>query len=279
MMTRLGIQRILGAIWLFDGLLQLRPAMFTTGFLRVNVASNIFPGQLPWINHVVRWEISLAHPVWLFNLMIIILQVGIGTALLLNWKLRWILSISIGWGLLVWLFGEGLGNILAHQWSLSVGAPGAALLYVLIAVIVWPVKDSPKPFHRWSQSIAVTASAIGWLLSAFEAWVYPVATTGFGGVEAKLFSIACLLAAILLLLRPTRTIGAVALLLLALTAWIFMQEAGMFWLTYATDINSGGLWALLALSILQSRTTPNNHKKLSQESLPVISLFSRRQTG
>jgi hypothetical protein len=45
---------------------------------------------------------------------------------------------SFGWALGVWWIGEGLGGLFTGHASPLTGAPGAALLYVLTGLIVWP---------------------------------------------------------------------------------------------------------------------------------------------
>jgi hypothetical protein len=45
---------------------------------------------------------------------------------------------TAGWALAVWWFGEGAGGILTGSASPLTGAPGAALLYVYLAALLWP---------------------------------------------------------------------------------------------------------------------------------------------
>jgi hypothetical protein len=44
----------------------------------------------------------------------------------------------IAWSLGVWWFGEGLGMVLTGDTSPVNGAPGAVILYALLAVLLWP---------------------------------------------------------------------------------------------------------------------------------------------
>jgi len=63
----------------------------------------------------------------------------------------------------VWI-GEGFGGLFAGSADPLTGAPGAAILYVFLAVLVWP---SAAP--RSGRSVAVTrwlgpvASRVGWV--------------------------------------------------------------------------------------------------------------------
>ena len=56
------------------------------------------------------------------------------------------LAASVAWALAVWWLGEGLGGLLAGTASPVNGAPGAVLLYALLAVLLWPA-DRDAPGH------------------------------------------------------------------------------------------------------------------------------------
>ena len=67
------------------------------------------------------------------------IQVGIGILLLVASRGR--LSqlagvVSVGWGLVVWVFGEAFGGIFGSGLSWLFGAPGAVLLYVVAGVLI-----------------------------------------------------------------------------------------------------------------------------------------------
>ena len=68
------------------------------------------------------------------------LQVAIGVGLI--WgrgrTVDWARGISVLWALGVWTIGEGVGGMFMGGTSLLTGAPGAALLYAVIAVVIWP---------------------------------------------------------------------------------------------------------------------------------------------
>ena len=53
--------------------------------------------------------------------------------------MRAALAGSIAWALAVWWFGEGLGGVLSGSASPLTGAPGAVILYALLAVLAWPL--------------------------------------------------------------------------------------------------------------------------------------------
>ncbi|HTX00246.1 MAG TPA: SCO family protein, partial [Acidimicrobiales bacterium] len=66
-------------------------------------------------------------------------QVGIGLWLLVAPRGRWSQVagiVSVGWGLVVWVFGEAFGEIFAPGLTFLFGAPGAVLFYCLAGGLV-----------------------------------------------------------------------------------------------------------------------------------------------
>jgi cytochrome oxidase Cu insertion factor (SCO1/SenC/PrrC family) len=130
-----------GVLWLVDGVLQMQPAM-PLG-LPANVTGPAADGAPGWVRHVVdfggqAWSYhpvaAAASAVWI--------QIGIGIWLLTAARGRWSQLgglASLGWGLVVWIFGEAFGGLLTPGLSWLFGAPGAALLYAVAgALIVLP---------------------------------------------------------------------------------------------------------------------------------------------
>jgi cytochrome oxidase Cu insertion factor (SCO1/SenC/PrrC family) len=139
-----------GNLWLFDGILQAQPQMpvgLPSQGLEPAAASSPV-----WVQHLVNWSGTSwsYHPVQMAAAAVWI-QVGIGLWLLV--APRGTLSrlaglASVGWGLVVWVFGESLGGILAPGLSWLTGAPGSALLYVVAgALLALPERAwrSPRP--------------------------------------------------------------------------------------------------------------------------------------
>jgi len=54
------------------------------------------------------------------------------------------LATSMVWSLGVWWIGEGFGGVFSGQANPVTGAPGAVILYGLLAVLLWPA-DRPGP--------------------------------------------------------------------------------------------------------------------------------------
>jgi hypothetical protein len=138
--TRRGVQIALGLLWLLDGLLQLQPLMFTHEFAS-QVIAPAAQGQPGFVSGPMQLFINLfsAQPA-LFNSFAAIIQLGIGVLILSKRTVKWGLIASVVWGLFVWYIGEGLGGVASGQTMILMGAPGAALIYALLALGVMPRK-------------------------------------------------------------------------------------------------------------------------------------------
>jgi cytochrome oxidase Cu insertion factor (SCO1/SenC/PrrC family) len=127
-----------GLIWIFDGILQAQPAMplgLTSQVIQPSVASS--PG---WVKHLVNWGATpwTYHPIPVAASAVWI-QVGIGLWLLVGGQGRWGrlgALASVGWGLIVWAFGESFGGIFAPGLTWLFGAPGAVLFYCAAGVLL-----------------------------------------------------------------------------------------------------------------------------------------------
>ena len=63
--------------------------------------------------------------------------------------MRLALAASIAWSIGVWWFGEGFGGVLSGAASPLNGAPGAVILYALLAVLLWPAdREAGRPSPR-----------------------------------------------------------------------------------------------------------------------------------
>jgi hypothetical protein len=141
-------QIALGLLWLLDGFLQLQPQMFGSHFVSgvIDPAARGQPLFVVGPMHLLA-HIFLFHPA-IFNSLAAMTQLALG-ALILNKRTTKIgLISSIGWGLFVWSIGEGYGGIFSGHSLLLMGAPGAALIYVILALAVMPRKShrtAPRP--------------------------------------------------------------------------------------------------------------------------------------
>jgi hypothetical protein len=142
--TRRGIQLSLGLLWLLDGVLQLQHQMFTASFAN-NVIAPVAQGQPIIVSGPIHSavHILLMHPA-LFNTCFALIQLSLGALILWKRTSRSALITSVFWALLVWYLGEGLGGILSGHALLLMGAPGAAVIYGILAIGTLTLDDK-KP--------------------------------------------------------------------------------------------------------------------------------------
>ncbi len=127
-----------GIIWVFDGLLQAQPRMaagLPSAAIEPAAASSPH-----WVQHLVNWAATSwsYHPIQA-GAAAVWIQVGIGGWLIAASSPR--LSrlaglVSVGWGLVVWVFGEAFGGIFAPGLTFLFGAPGAVAFYCAAGVLV-----------------------------------------------------------------------------------------------------------------------------------------------
>jgi hypothetical protein len=129
---------VLGLLWLLDGLLQLEAPNFARDFPLGDLAQSVM-GAPAWENRAIFSGINpfVAHwPSW--NLASALLQATIGIALILGYRVRWALFVSVVWSAAIWLLGEGLGMLPTGFAMALFGAPGAAVMYGVLAGLAWP---------------------------------------------------------------------------------------------------------------------------------------------
>lgn len=288
--NRRHIQIVLGLLWVLDGALQLQPFMFTTGFARQVIGPSAL-GQPAFVADPVRWasELIAAHPA-LIDSGFAAAQLAIGAGLLIRPTVRLALAASVGWAVGVWYFGEGLGGTAGGNASLLTGAPGAALIYAVLAVVAWPTRTSSTPVETNAnalrpRSLAVGAWVLLWVgggvLQALPGQSTPGAIArslsgaaqgapgwlagwdraaagwaGHAGTGLVVGMIALDAAIAFLALRAGRlrwiggTLGAVA----ALVMWVLGQGMGQIYSGQATDPNAGVLLIVLAVAVVSARS-------------------------
>jgi hypothetical protein len=136
----------LGAIWIIDGLLQLQPAQFTSGFA-VGIEMNAMaqPSAIAHLELAFGRLTSLAPASW--TVLIAMTQLILGASMLVGRTRRQALLASIPWAIAVWVLGEGLGGIATGFAILPTGAPGAALAYAVLACLLLRDGDSTDPIR------------------------------------------------------------------------------------------------------------------------------------
>jgi cytochrome oxidase Cu insertion factor (SCO1/SenC/PrrC family) len=127
-----------GLLWLLDGILQAQPQMaagLPSGVIEPSTA-----GSPVWLQHLVNW----AGTAWSYHPVqdaaaTVWIQAGIGVWLIVARKgpLSRLAGLAgLAWGLVVWVFGESLGSILAPGLSWLTGAPGGAVIYAVAGALI-----------------------------------------------------------------------------------------------------------------------------------------------
>jgi hypothetical protein len=144
LLSRKSLQRVLGMLWLIDGLLQLQPQMFTMNMVN-SIMKPMLQGQPGLVEPSLQFIVTQTTlHLTEVNLLIVIVQVCLGLGFLLlpdRWVKAFVFA-SIVWAFIVWYGGEGMSMLLTGQASILTGAPGAVLLYPLLGLAVLPRKQS-----------------------------------------------------------------------------------------------------------------------------------------
>jgi len=284
------LQLTLAGIWLLDGVLQYQAFMFSKGFS--DMLADTASGNPGVVARPISWDATLVeHHLELANAIFATIQVLLGIGIAWRPTVRVALAASVAWALGVWWFGEGFGMVLTGDVSPVTGAPGAAILYALLAVLLWPSDRgspaSPAPFTAARAVGAPVARALwlvlwlslayfallpgnrapqalngmiagmesgepGWLTALDRAAVSLVAHQGLAASIALAIALVIIAVGVYL---PAPAARATLVLAIAVAAviWVFGEAFGAIIAGGATDPNSGPLLALLALAYWPAR--------------------------
>jgi cytochrome oxidase Cu insertion factor (SCO1/SenC/PrrC family) len=277
-----------GLLWVVDGILQAQPKMaigLPSQVIQPSAASSPH-----WVQQVVNW----AGTTWSYHPMqagaaAVWIQVGIGIWMLAAPRGSWsrLAGLAgVGWGLVVWVFGESFGGVFAPGLTWLFGAPGAVLIYVVAGALIalperlwhdprlgqailagtglflivmavlqaWPGRGfwqgishgQPGTLAGMTHDMAQTPQP-GWL----SAWVR--AFTGFDeahGFAVNLFAVVALALIGTAFLTSRRRLvrpAVAAFTVLCLADWVLIEDFGFFG-GLGTDPNSMIPFALLAVS-------------------------------
>lgn len=293
--TRRHLQVSLGFLWLLDGALQCQPVMFGREFARriLAPAGAGLPGALAEPFHLAV-RIVAAQPA-LSNGVFALIQILLGVGLLTRRCTRVALVGSIGWAFSVWIVGEGLGGLGTGS-TLLTGAPGAALLYAVIAVLAWPERQGDGRPSR----LALSAWCALWLLGAGLQLIHgnnssTSLTTMLRSAQvnaprwiaridrhivrlhvpawtvAGVIAIYVLVAIWSLVPGRVRQLSIGVGVSLALLGWLLFQGLGDFTSGSSTDPNSGPLIVLLALAVVGAYSR-DVHQQSYNASAPGVPL-------
>jgi hypothetical protein len=165
--ARRALQLALAALWLLDGVLQYQSFMFTRAFGQMIGATasgnpSAVAAPITWNAHLVE------HHIMLLNALFATVQLLLGLGIAWRPTVRLALAASIVWSPGVWWFGEGLGGVLSGAADPVNGAPGAVIIYALLAVLLWPadrlvVSGAPAPFVA-ARAVGAPAARALWLV-------------------------------------------------------------------------------------------------------------------
>ncbi len=274
--TRRQLQISLAVLWFLDGALQCQPSMFTSRFATATLipASHGLTGPVAAPLHLaldlVSWHPALA------NAGFVLTQFLLGLGLLVRRFSRVALGASVVWAVMVWAIGEGFGGVFSGATLLS-GAPGAALLYAVVALLAWPndVGDSDVAPPWWTlrawcalwlcgaglqlvgannsaMSFTMTlrgaaSSAPSWI-SSFDRHLAGLRFPAWSG--AAVVALEVLVALWALVPGWTRRLSLVLGSLVALASWLLVEGLGDLTSGQSTDPNTGPLIVLLAVAAI-----------------------------
>jgi hypothetical protein len=281
------LQLVLAGIWLLDGVLQYQAFMFSKGFS--DMLAGTASGNPRVVASPITWDATLVqHHLVPLNAIFATIQLLIGIGIAWRPTIRVALAASIAWSLGVWWFGEGLGMVLTGDVSPANGAPGAVILYALLAVLLWPAdRPAPAPFvaaravgapvaralwlvlwlslayfallpgNRAPQALhdmiaGMTDGEPGWLAALDRGAASLVAHQGLAASIVLAVALVIVAAGVYLPVPAARGTLVLAIVLAALI-WVFGEAFGEIMTGGATDPNSGPLLTLLALAYWPAR--------------------------
>ncbi|HUA94975.1 MAG TPA: SCO family protein [Acidimicrobiales bacterium] len=160
-----------GLLWVVDGLLQLQSGMVLG--MPTTVLRPAATGSPAWVHHLVGTGATIwsNHPIQAAASAVWI-QLGIGVMLLVAPRGRWSRAaglISVGWALVVWVFGEAFGAIFAPGLTWAFGAPGAALFYAVAGGLV-ALPDRAWRGPRLGRVVCAVMGAFFLGMAVLQAW-------------------------------------------------------------------------------------------------------------
>jgi hypothetical protein len=276
------LQLALAGIWLLDGVLQYQAFMFTKGFGQM--LGGTASGNPGVIASPISWDATLVeHHTVLLNTLFATIQLLLGIGIAWRPTLRLALAASIAWSVGVWWLGEGLGGVLNGGASPVNGAPGAVILYALLAVLLWPAdRRTPAPFTA-ARAVGAPVARVLWLVlwlslawfallpgnrapqalngmiagmgGGEPGWVAAIDRNAASLVAHQGLAASVVLAAALVIIAagvflppPAARAALVLAIVVSAVIWVVGQAFGEIMAGGATDPNSGPLLALLALT-------------------------------
>ena len=284
------LQLVLAGIWLLDGVLQFQPVMFTKDFAQMMIYPTI-AGNPTVIASPMNWAhtIILNHPIGT-NTAFASIQLALGLAIAYRPTAKLGLAASIPWSVAVWWFGEGLGGVLNGGADPLTGAPGAVILYALLAVLLWPADESAAAPFEAARFVGAHAARALWLVlwGSFVYFTFASGNDAPGALNGQITDLvegepgwlasimnhaanltdgrdlgisivlgilfAGIAVSVYLPWTRVRRAWLVAALVFCAVIWVVVQAFGGVFLGMATDPNTAPLLALLGLAYWPIRT-------------------------
>ena len=132
------LQLALATLWLLDGVLQLQSFFFTRSF-GLQMISGMSIGNPSFVARPIAWSATtIGHHAVFTDACFALAQITIAVAIAWGPTVKIGLGASVAWAVGVWWIGEGLGGVLNGTADPVNGAPGAVMIYALLAVLLWP---------------------------------------------------------------------------------------------------------------------------------------------
>jgi len=158
----------LALLWIAGGLAQIRPALITTQ-VHTLLARLGGVGQPAFVTSLLEnsARVWAAHAI-AYNILSILLQILIGILIWLG-RGKWVgyagVGLSLICGLLLWVLGEGFGDLFVRGGSVLTGIPGAGLLIAIASLLLLLPKrmwqsEKTRWYARLLQSVFWLAAAI-----------------------------------------------------------------------------------------------------------------------
>jgi len=291
---RRALQLGLAAVWLLDGVLQYQPFMYTKAFAQS--LAGTAAGNPSVIARPITWDADLVgHHLVLVNTFFATAQLLLGLGIAFRPTVRIALAGSIAWAIGVWWFGEGLGGVLIGGASPLNGAPGAVIIYALLAVLLWPADQTTSAPFIAARAVGAHVARALWLVFWFSQayfalipanrapravsamiasmeggeprWLAAIERAGASLVASRGLAASIVLAVALVLIaigvylpRPFAKATLALAIVVALVIWVVAQALGGILAGGGTDPNSGPLLVLLALAYWPASMMVGRHR-------------------
>jgi len=282
------LQLALAGIWLLDAVLQYQSFMFSKAFSQM--LAGTASGNPGVVASPINWDATLIeHHGVLLNTIFATSQLLLAIGIAWRPTVRLALAASIAWALGVWWFGEGLGMVLTSSASPVSGAPGAVVIYALLAVLLWPADRSVSAPFTAARAVGAPVARALWLVlwlslayfallpgnrapqalngmiagmeSGEPGWLAAIdrnaaALVAHQGLAASIvLAVALVIIAVGVYLPAPALKGTLVLaIVVAAVIWVVGEAFGTILTGGGTDPNSGLLLALLALTYWPVRT-------------------------